>query len=114
MPISQYFMKVKNICNEISQLDNESKISETRMRRIIIRGLRPEFSGFMAAVRGWPTQPTLLELENLLINQESLARQMAGLSIKESEEALFSGKGKKKPQCRSEEEEAAARPQGRR
>ncbi|ERN04746.1 hypothetical protein AMTR_s00274p00000640 [Amborella trichopoda] len=67
------------------------------MRRIVIRGLRPEFGGFIAIVRGWSTQPTLLELENISINQETLAKQMARVTIKESEEALFLGKGKKKP-----------------
>ncbi|XP_077251124.1 uncharacterized protein LOC143890363 [Tasmannia lanceolata] len=74
LSVSDYFMKVKNLCNEISQLDDESKISESRMRRMIIRGLRPEFTGYITAIRGWPTQPSLLELENLLINQEMLAR----------------------------------------
>ncbi|KAL8159066.1 hypothetical protein V2J09_000603 [Rumex salicifolius] len=58
--------KVKNICHEISQLDKESAISEARMRRIIIRGLRPEYNSFITAIQGWPTQPSLLELENLL------------------------------------------------
>ncbi|XP_077246140.1 uncharacterized protein LOC143886024 [Tasmannia lanceolata] len=88
LSVSDYFMKAKNFCNEISQLDEVSKISESRMPRMIIRGLRPEFTGFITAIRGWPTQPSLLELENLLINQEMLARQMAGLSVKENEEAL--------------------------
>ncbi|XP_077232242.1 uncharacterized protein LOC143867532 [Tasmannia lanceolata] len=65
MTIPEYFMKVKKICHEISQLDEESRISETRMRRIIIRGLKPEYSGFITAIQGWPTQPTLVELESL-------------------------------------------------
>ncbi|KAL8138008.1 hypothetical protein V2J09_004009 [Rumex salicifolius] len=86
--------KVKNICHEISQLDKESAISEARMRRIIIRGLRPEYNSFITAIQGWPTQPSLLELENLLVNQETLAKQMAGLSVKDHEEALYSNKGK--------------------
>ncbi|KAL8161569.1 hypothetical protein V2J09_013058 [Rumex salicifolius] len=94
MSISQYFMKVKNICHEISQLDKESAISEARMRRIIIRGLRPEYNSFITAIQGWPTQPSLLELENLLVNKETLAKQMAGLSVKDHEEALYSNKGK--------------------
>ena len=91
LSISQYFTKVKNICREISQLDPEEKISEARMRRIIIHGLRPEYNGFMAAVRGWPTQPSLVELENLLANQEALAKEMGKITLKEQdeEEALF-------------------------
>ncbi|GJN25187.1 hypothetical protein PR202_gb12983 [Eleusine coracana subsp. coracana] len=61
------------------------------MKRIIIHGLRPEYNGFIAAVRGWPTQPTLVELENLLANQEALAKQMGNITLKESdeEEVLF-------------------------
>jgi hypothetical protein len=73
MSINKYFTKVKNICHEISQLDPEVKVSEARMRWIIINGLRPEYSGFMAAISGWPIQPSLVELENLLANQEALA-----------------------------------------
>ncbi|GJN30988.1 hypothetical protein PR202_gb19339 [Eleusine coracana subsp. coracana] len=91
LSISQYFTKVKNICREISQLDPEEKVSEARMKRIIIHGLRPEYNGFIAAMRGWPTQPTLVELENLLANQEALAKQMCSITLKENdeEEALF-------------------------
>ncbi|XBI93797.1 hypothetical protein VPH35_030562 [Triticum aestivum] len=48
LSISQYFTKVKNICHEISQLDPEEKISEARMRRIIIHDLLPEYMGL------WP------------------------------------------------------------
>jgi hypothetical protein len=55
------------------------------MKRIIINGLRSKYSGFMAVVSGWPIQPTLVELENLLANQEALAKQMGNIS--------FGGKG---------------------
>jgi hypothetical protein len=94
MTISQYFTRVKSICREISQLEPEEKISEARMKRIIIHGLGPEYNGFIAAVKGWPTQPSLVELENLLANQEKLAKQMGGVTIKEEEEALFTSKKK--------------------
>jgi hypothetical protein len=94
LTISQYFTKVKSICREISQLQPEEKISEARMKRIIIHGLRPEYSGFIAAVRGWPNQPSLVELENLLVNQEKLAKQMGSITEKEEEEALFTSKKK--------------------
>ncbi|XP_028059587.1 uncharacterized protein LOC114263287 [Camellia sinensis] len=89
MTINQYFLKVKTLCNEISQLDSES-----RMRRIITQGLRPEYSGLMAAVGGWSTQPSLVALDSLLANQETLTKQMARVTLKnESEEdALFSRK----------------------
>ena len=40
MTISQYFTKVKCLCREIAELDEASKIASSRMRRIIIHGLR--------------------------------------------------------------------------
>lgn len=43
-------------------------------------------------MRGWPTQPSLVELENLLVNQEKLAKQMSNMTVKEEEEALFTSK----------------------
>ena len=82
MTISQYFLKVKSLCNEISQLDPESKVSESRMRRIITRGLKPEYSGLMTAIRGWSTQPSLAEMESILVNQETLANQITGVTSK--------------------------------
>ncbi|GMI85554.1 hypothetical protein HRI_002224700 [Hibiscus trionum] len=94
LSIAQYFTKVKSIYREISQLAPDEKVSEARMKRIIIHGLRPEYNGFIAAVRGWPTQPSLVELENLLANQEELAKQMNGVTIKDEEEALFTNKRK--------------------
>ncbi|ERN07339.1 hypothetical protein AMTR_s00019p00229800 [Amborella trichopoda] len=59
------------------------------MRCIIIKGLRPEYNGFVSAIRGRLTHPTLMELESLLANQEMLARRMADISMKDEEEALF-------------------------
>ena len=50
LTIAQYFHKVKTLCREISELDLEALIGETRMKGIIIHGLRPEFKGFVAAV----------------------------------------------------------------
>jgi len=67
------------------------------MRRIIINGLRPEYHGFIATIRGWPTQPSLVELENLLANQEELAKKMGTITIKEQEETLFTSKKKGPP-----------------
>ena len=61
------------------------------MRRLIVNGLRPEYCGFLAAVSRWPTQPSLVELENLLANQEAFAKQMGSITLeeKDEEEALF-------------------------
>ncbi|KAL3732252.1 hypothetical protein ACJRO7_028997 [Eucalyptus globulus] len=92
MTVSQYFSKVKSICEEISKLDPQNAISETRMRRIIIHRLRPEYNGVVTATRGWANEPTLTELENILANQEALDKQIPKVSIKEDESAIFSNK----------------------
>ena len=92
MTIAQYFHKVKSICREISELDPTAPIGETRIKRIIIHGLRPEYRGFIAAVQGWPTQPSLVEFENLLAGQEAMVKQMGGVSLKGEEEALYTNK----------------------
>ena len=100
MTITQYFTKVKSLCCEISELDPASNISDSRMRRIIIHGLRPKYRSFVAAIQGWPVQPSLVELENLLANQEALVKQMVEVSLKSEEEALFSGQYKDQPKRR--------------
>ncbi|KAG6470766.1 hypothetical protein ZIOFF_071844 [Zingiber officinale] len=92
--ISEYFLKVKNLCSEISFINPEERISEARKKRYIIRGLQPEYTPFITSIQGWAQQPSLEELENLLSSQESLAKQMATTSIKEEpKSALFVKKG---------------------
>ena len=83
--ISEYFTKIKDRCHENSDLDPKANINQERKRRIIIHGLRPEYNAFITAIRGWPIQPSLIELENLLANQESLCKQMVGVSLKTGE-----------------------------
>ncbi|KAL0374947.1 UNVERIFIED_CONTAM: hypothetical protein Sradi_3410400 [Sesamum radiatum] len=95
LTVAQYFHKVKSLCREISELDPEAPIGEARMKRIIIHGLKPEFRSFVVAVQGWPTQPSLVEFENLLAGQEALAKQMGGVSLKNDEEALYASKGRR-------------------
>ncbi|KAG6745291.1 hypothetical protein POTOM_051942 [Populus tomentosa] len=95
LPVAQFFHKVKTLYREISELDTEAPIGETRMKRSIIHGLRPEFRSFVAAVQGWQNQPSLVEFENLLAGQEALAKQMGGASTKGEEEALYVNKGSK-------------------
>ena len=91
--IAQYFHKVKSICREITELDTKSTIEEDRMKRIIIHGLRPEYRSFIIVVQGWPTQPSLVEFENLLASQEAMAKQMGGI-LKGEEEALYTNKSR--------------------
>ncbi|GKC55148.1 TIR-NBS resistance protein [Tanacetum coccineum] len=94
LTIAQYFHKVKTLCREISELDPDAPIGDTRMKRIIIHGLKPEFRSYVAAIQGWQNQPSLVEFENLLASQEALIKQMGGVSIKKDEEALYANKGK--------------------
>ncbi|KAE8669333.1 hypothetical protein F3Y22_tig00112249pilonHSYRG00290 [Hibiscus syriacus] len=94
MAVAQYFHKVKSICREISELDPIVAIGEARIKRIIVHGLRPEYRGFVAAVQGWPTQPSLVEFKNLLAGQEAMAKQMGGVSLKGEEEALYTSKSR--------------------
>jgi len=85
LSISEYFLKIKNLCSEISLLNLEEAISEARIRRIIIRGSKREYIPYVTSIQGWVQQPSLEEFENLLSSQESLAKQMASVSIKEGE-----------------------------
>ncbi|KAG6752467.1 hypothetical protein POTOM_044702 [Populus tomentosa] len=97
LTVAQFFHKVKTLCREISELDAEAPIGETRMKRIIIHGLRPDFRSFVAAVQGWQTQPSLVEFENLLAGQEALAKQMGEVALKGEVDALYVHKGRWKP-----------------
>lgn len=84
-----FFIKVKNLCSEINTLNPEESISEARLKRSIIRGLRPEYTPFVTSVQGWATQPSLEEFENLLASQESLAMQMSGVKINDDSGSAF-------------------------
>ncbi|KAK3027521.1 hypothetical protein RJ639_040236 [Escallonia herrerae] len=104
MSISEYFLRVKSICVEISEIDTDDKISKTRLRRYLVRGLKKEHGPFVTSIQGWSTQPSVEELENLLSNQEALAKQMA--KSFETDDLLFSkGKSNKKNQFRSKNKE---------
>ncbi|GKU96119.1 hypothetical protein SLEP1_g9388 [Rubroshorea leprosula] len=81
LSMAQFFLKIKNLCSEISILDPDEPISEARMKRHIVRGLKPEYIPYVTSIQGWAQQPSLEEFENLLSSQESLAKQMAGLSV---------------------------------
>lgn len=90
LSISQFFVKIKNLCSETSILDPDEPISEAWLRRHIVWGLKPEYTPFITSIQGWAQQPSLEELENLLTSQESLAKQMAGIQVWEGEgEALL-------------------------
>ncbi|KAG5586993.1 hypothetical protein H5410_047427 [Solanum commersonii] len=65
MTINQYFSKVKSLCDEISKLDLENAITETKMRRII--------------VHGWPRNQ-LYRVGKLLANEEDLEKSLSNLT----------------------------------
>nr|DAD19723.1 TPA_asm: hypothetical protein HUJ06_021186 [Nelumbo nucifera] len=90
MSISEYFLRIKNICAEISELDPKEKISDARLRQFLIRGLKMEYTPFITSIQGWEKQPSVEELESLLSNQEALAKQMAKNSNSERDDVLFS------------------------
>ena len=54
------------------------------MRRYLIRGIKKEYTPFLTSIQGWANQPSIVELENLLTNQEALVMQMAKASISEN------------------------------
>lgn len=67
-------------------------ISKSRIKRIIVHGLRPEFGSFVIVVQGWPIQPTIEEFKYLLADQEVIDKQISGASVKNNEEEFFSNK----------------------
>jgi len=90
LSISDYFLNIKNLCSEISLLNPEEAISEAQIRRIIIRGLKAEYIPYVTSIQEWVQQPSLEEFENLLSSQESLAKQMTNVSIKEGKKSFKS------------------------
>ena len=89
MSIIDYFLKIKTLCAEISDLDSEEPISKARLRHYLIHGLRKEFMPFISSIQGWTNQPSVVELENLLSNQEALVKQMTGKHVPDVEDAFF-------------------------
>ena len=82
---------MKNLCSEISELDAKEPVSDVRLRRYLIRGLRKEFMPFVSSIQGWANQPMVIELENLLSNEGALVKQMTSGNefSPKSEDALY-------------------------
>ena len=87
--------------NDSTKLNQNSKISYRHIKKIIIYYLKPEYIEFIATIQSSPTQLSLLQLENLLANQEILAKQMVKVSRKSEEKTLFTSKkiGNRKAIC---------------
>ena len=92
-----YFHKMKTLCYEIFKLDPEAAIAEAKMRRIIIHGLNLRYRGFVTIVQSWPTQTSLLDFENLLADQKTIAKEISRDSLKCEEDTLFANKNKERP-----------------
>jgi hypothetical protein len=90
LSITEYFLKMKTSCQELSLLDLENRMSECKLRRLLINGLRSEYVAYCAAIAGWATQPMVDELENLLINHEFVLAKSGTMKVEEKEEALLS------------------------
>lgn len=56
---------------------------------VIIHGLNPSYRGFIIEVSGWSTQPSLVVLENLFVDQEALTKQMSDVFLKSNDDAFF-------------------------
>ena len=89
LSIPEYFVKVKTLCYEVSKLDSKEPISDAHLRRYITRGLRKEFMPFISSVQGWVDQPSIIDLENLLSNQEALVKQMSNNPHTQGDNALY-------------------------
>ncbi|KAJ0017120.1 hypothetical protein Pint_11124 [Pistacia integerrima] len=63
------------------EIDADDKISEARLHWYLVGGLRKECGPFVTSIQWWSQQPSLEELENLLSNQEALAKQMANFFL---------------------------------
>ena len=55
-----------------------------------MNSLRSEYVAYCAAIAGWVIQPTVDELENLLINHEFMLAKSGTMKVEEKEEALLS------------------------
>lgn len=87
MTISQYFLKTKKLCSEICKLDQKEPISESQLKSIIDRGLKPEFIPFVTSIQGWPVRPSIEEYENILVSVEGLAKKRAEVANNNEEES---------------------------
>lgn len=59
LSISQLFIKIKNLCSEISLLDLDEPVFEARIQRHIVHGLKKEYTLFVTSIQGWDQQPFL-------------------------------------------------------
>lgn len=86
LSIAEYFLKIKNLCSEISLLNSAEAIFEAQIRWIIICGLNSKYIFFATSIQGWPQQLSMELFKNLLSSQEVLANLLANVFVKEGKE----------------------------
>ena len=66
-------------------------MSDARLRRYLIRGLRKDFMPFVFSIQGWANQPKIIELLNLLSNRKVLIKKMTSSNkfSSKSEDVLY-------------------------
>lgn len=74
------------------ELRHVATILEFKMKRIIIYCLRLKFRSFVTTIHGWPTQPTIKEIKNLITDQEVNEKQMSGATVENNKKSLFTDK----------------------
>ncbi|KAK3017548.1 hypothetical protein RJ639_007420 [Escallonia herrerae] len=82
----------KDLIEHIRDLEKPKEVWETleklfkKKKKSRLQMLENELAN---TTQGWVNQPTIVELENLLMNQEALVMPMAEFSISDKDEALF-------------------------
>lgn len=57
------------------------------MRRIVIHGINPIHSGYIADIHDWQTEQSITELKSLLTDQEALVKRSTSVSLKSEKKA---------------------------
>ena len=87
MRVSQCFTKVKSLHDEIQKIDGKVWLLRLECGELLEEAWTPSIVALL-----WQLgtgQPSLVELESILANQEDLDKQISKISIKEEENALF-------------------------
>nr|DAD45748.1 TPA_asm: hypothetical protein HUJ06_003978 [Nelumbo nucifera] len=84
-PISKEYIEHVHDLKSPKQLWETLEILFTQKNTMRLQFLENELTGM---IQGWAKQPSIIELENLLSNQEALVKQMTNNSLSKVEDAL--------------------------
>lgn len=79
---------MKTVCWDFSALDPKNKISNTKLRRLMINALLAEHAVYVGAIAGWENwekQPIVEKLENLLISHKMTLVKIGSLKTEDKE-----------------------------